>query len=156
MKGKTPGTTLSTTPARNESGAPHCKARSYSDGRASFFFLPETRERPRKQASSLWRIGRVHRDDVDREQQRPEGGGDSEQEDDDTMKRVGGMIADGEAVVFALGDNASIDALNARVKEVGGKDVETFTIDDSNEAISREAANDIPEPSGYPVKPPIA
>jgi hypothetical protein len=98
----------------------------------------------------------VQRDDVDREQQRPEGRGDSEQEDDDTMKRVGGMIADGEEVVFALGDNASIDALNARVKEVGGKDVETFTIDDSNEAIVREAANDIPEPSGYLVKAPIA
>jgi uncharacterized membrane protein len=76
--------------------------------------------------------------------------------DDDTMKRVGGMIADGEAVVFALGDDASIDALNARVKEVGGKDVETFTIDDSNEAIVREAANDIPEPSGHMVKAPIA
>ena len=76
--------------------------------------------------------------------------------DDDMMKNIGGMVADGQAVVFALGDDASIDALNARVNEVGGNDVETFTIDNKNEAIVREAANDIPEPTGYLVKAPIA
>src|SRR5207244_13557553 len=64
------------------------------------------------------------------------------------LKRVGGMIAEGQAVVFALGDNASIDAVNGRVREVGGSDVETFTIDDNNEALVREAADHIPEPTG--------
>ncbi len=39
--------------------------------------------------------------------------------DDDLMKRVGGMIAEGQAVVFALGDNASIDAVNGRVRGPG-------------------------------------
>ena len=76
--------------------------------------------------------------------------------DDDLMKRVGGMIAEGQAVVFALGDNASIDAVNDRVREVGGSDVETFTIDDNNEALVREAADHIPEPTGPMVKAPIS
>jgi uncharacterized membrane protein len=76
--------------------------------------------------------------------------------DDDLMKRVGGMIAEGQAVVFALGDNASIDAVNGRVREVGGSDVETFTIDDNNEALVREAADHIPEPTGPMVKAPIS
>ena len=76
--------------------------------------------------------------------------------DDDLMKRVGGMIAEGQAVVFALGDNASIDAVNGRVREVGGGDVETFTIDDNNEALVREAADHIPEPTGPMVKAPIS
>jgi uncharacterized membrane protein len=76
--------------------------------------------------------------------------------DDGLMKRVGGMIADGEAVVFALGDNASIDTVGARVRKVGGHDVETFTIDDNNEALVREAADHIPEPTGHMVKAPIS
>lgn len=76
--------------------------------------------------------------------------------DDDLMKKVGEMIAEGQAVVFAMSDNASIDALNERVKEVGGHDVETFTIDDNNEALVREAANHIPEPTGIMVKAPIS
>jgi len=76
--------------------------------------------------------------------------------DDDLMKRVGGMIAEGQAVVFALGDNASIDAVYDRVREVGGSDVETFTIDDNNEALVREAADHIPEPTGPMVKAPIS
>jgi hypothetical protein len=66
------------------------------------------------------------------------------------------MIADGEAVVFALGDNASIDTVGARVRKVGGHDVETFTIDDNNEALVREAADHIPEPTGHMVKAPIS
>jgi uncharacterized membrane protein len=76
--------------------------------------------------------------------------------DDDLMKRVGGMIAEGQAVVFALGDAAAIDAVNARVNELGGHDVETFTIDDDNEALVREAADHIPEPTGLMVKAPIS
>jgi uncharacterized membrane protein len=76
--------------------------------------------------------------------------------DDDLMKRVGGMIAEGQAVVFALGADASIDALDARVRELGGRDVETFTIDDNNEALVREASDHIPEPTGLMVKAPIS
>jgi uncharacterized membrane protein len=72
--------------------------------------------------------------------------------DDDLMKRVGGMIHEGEAVVFAMGDDASIDAIAARVKELTSGDVETFTINPNDEAIVREAENDVAVPTGMLVK----
>jgi uncharacterized membrane protein len=65
--------------------------------------------------------------------------------DDDLMKRVGGMIAEGQAVVFAMGDNASIDAIEAKVAEQNDEQITSFTIDDNNEALVREAAVDLPE-----------
>ena len=68
--------------------------------------------------------------------------------DDDLMKRVGGMVADGHAVVFALGDDASIDGIAARVRELTGGDAETFVINENDEALVREVSVHIPEPTG--------
>jgi uncharacterized membrane protein len=65
--------------------------------------------------------------------------------DDDLMKRVGNMIAEGQAVVFAMGDNASIDAIEAKVAEQGDSQITSFTINDNDEAIVREAAVELPE-----------
>jgi uncharacterized membrane protein len=76
--------------------------------------------------------------------------------DDDLMKRVGEMIADGEAVVFALGDGASIDAIAARVRERTGGAMETFVINDDDEAVVREVAVHIPEPSGLSIHMPYS
>jgi uncharacterized membrane protein len=60
--------------------------------------------------------------------------------DDDLMKRVGGMIADGEAVVFAMGADSSIDAVAERVRDVGGGTMETFVIADGDANLVSEAA----------------
>jgi uncharacterized membrane protein len=76
--------------------------------------------------------------------------------DDDLMKRVGSMLADGEAVVFALGDNASIDAVNDRITELADGEITTFTIDDDNEALVRDAAVHVPEPTGLTVRMPYS
>jgi uncharacterized membrane protein len=76
--------------------------------------------------------------------------------DDDVMKRVGGMIADGEAVVFALGDDASIDAIAGHVREVTGGDMETFVINHDDEAVVREVAVHVPEPSGLSIRMPYS
>jgi uncharacterized membrane protein len=76
--------------------------------------------------------------------------------DDDLMKRVGAMLADGEAVVFALGDNASIDAIDDRVRELDDAEITAFTIDDDNEALVREAAVHVPEPTGSTVRMPYS
>ena len=55
------------------------------------------------------------------------------------------MIESGEAVVFALGDDASIDAVVARAQELGIGQVMTFTLDEGSEALVREAAEHLPE-----------
>jgi len=76
--------------------------------------------------------------------------------DDDLMKRVGTMLGDGEAVVFALGDNASIEAINDRVTELADGEITAFTIDDNDEALVREAAVHVPEPTGLTVRMPYS
>ena len=76
--------------------------------------------------------------------------------DDDLMKRIGSMLVDGKAVVFALGDNASIEAIEARVREEAGSGMTTFTIDDDNEALVREAAVDVPVPMGLTARVPMS
>ena len=65
--------------------------------------------------------------------------------DDDLMKRVGGMIAEGQAVVFAMGDNASIDAIEAKIAEQADRHVTSFVINDNDEALVREVAVHVPE-----------
>ena len=65
--------------------------------------------------------------------------------DDDLMKKVGGMIKEGEAVVFALGDDASIDAIDNRVRELTDGNALTFTIDKDDEALVREMSVHVPE-----------
>ena len=72
------------------------------------------------------------------------------------MKRIGSMLVDGKAVVFALGDNASIEAIEARVREEAGSGMTTFTIDDDNEALVREAAVDVPVPTGLTARVPMS
>lgn len=61
--------------------------------------------------------------------------------DDELMENVGGMVDPGESVVFALGDDASIDAILDRLREVQDADIAAFTID---EALAREAAERLP------------
>jgi uncharacterized membrane protein len=63
--------------------------------------------------------------------------------DDDLMKRVGGMLTDGQAVVFAMGTDAAIDAVAAKVREVTGGEMETFVLHEGHEALVQEAAEEI-------------
>jgi uncharacterized membrane protein len=65
--------------------------------------------------------------------------------DDDLMKSVGGMIAEGEAVVFAMGDNASIEAIDQRVREASDSHITTITVNPDDEALVREAAVHVEE-----------
>jgi uncharacterized membrane protein len=76
--------------------------------------------------------------------------------DDDLMKQVGDMISTGEVVVFALGDDASIDAIGERVRELSGGDMTTMTINPDDEALVREASVHVPEPTTLPVKAPFS
>jgi uncharacterized membrane protein len=66
--------------------------------------------------------------------------------DDDLMRSVGNMIGSGEAVVFAMGDDASIDAVGEKVRELTDGEMETYTVKADDEALVREASVDIPEP----------
>jgi uncharacterized membrane protein len=75
--------------------------------------------------------------------------------DDDLMKRVGEMVAEGEAVVFALGPDASIQAIADRVRDVTEGDMETFTIGLGDESTLREAAVEVPE-TGFTVRAPYS
>jgi len=63
--------------------------------------------------------------------------------DDSMMKSVGGMIAEGEAVVFALGPDESIDAVSDRVREVTDGTMKTFTVDPGSEEVVREASEEL-------------
>jgi uncharacterized membrane protein len=76
--------------------------------------------------------------------------------DDDLMQSIGGMIAGNEAVVFALGDNSSIEAIDARVRELSKGDMTTITVDTDNEALVREAAVEVPVQTEMPVRAPYS
>jgi len=76
--------------------------------------------------------------------------------DDDLMKRVGEMIAEGQAVVFAMGDNASIEAIEAKVAEQADSQVTSFIISDNDEALVREVAVHVPEPMGLTERMPYS
>jgi uncharacterized membrane protein len=76
--------------------------------------------------------------------------------DDGLMKSVGEMIESGQGVVFALGDDASIDAIADRVRELTDGKMETFTMGTGDEALIREAANDVPEPPAPSVRIPLS
>jgi uncharacterized membrane protein len=60
--------------------------------------------------------------------------------DDHLMNRVGGMISEGETVVFAVGADASIEAVEARVRDVSGGSMETFVLSEGDSALVEEAA----------------
>jgi uncharacterized membrane protein len=68
--------------------------------------------------------------------------------DDDLMKRVGKMLSEDEAVVFAMGSDASIQAVGEKVREIAGDSMETFMIGDDDESLVREAADEVPDALG--------
>jgi len=76
--------------------------------------------------------------------------------DDKLMKQVGEMIESGHGVVFALGDDASIEAIADRVRELTDGQMETFTMGTGDEALIREAAIDVPEPPAPSVRIPLS
>jgi uncharacterized membrane protein len=76
--------------------------------------------------------------------------------DDDLMKKVGAMLGEGEAAVFALGDDASMTAIENRVREMHDGDVSVFNVELDDEAILRDSAVDVPEPTGLLVKMPYS
>ena len=63
--------------------------------------------------------------------------------DDSMMASVGNMIAEGDAVVFALGPDESIDAVADRVREVTNGTMSTFMVDSGSEQVVREASADL-------------
>jgi len=67
--------------------------------------------------------------------------------DDDLMKQIGGTISSGEAVVFALGSDASVQAIADKVRDLTHGDMETLVIDPDDEGFLRDAAVDIPAPT---------
>jgi uncharacterized membrane protein len=76
--------------------------------------------------------------------------------DDGLMKKVGAMLGEGEAAVFALGDDASMTAIEERVREMHDDEVAVFDVQLDDEAILRESAVDVPEPTGMLVKMPYS
>jgi uncharacterized membrane protein len=62
--------------------------------------------------------------------------------DDNLMKRVGGMLEEGEVVVFAVGSDSSIEAVSAKVEEVSEGSMETFVLSEGDTALVEEAAQE--------------
>lgn len=60
------------------------------------------------------------------------------------MKRVGEMMEQGQTVVFAVGADASIEAVAARVNEVTGGAMETFVLSEAATALVEEVARGDP------------
>jgi uncharacterized membrane protein len=70
--------------------------------------------------------------------------------EDETMREVGDMLAQGEAVVFALGSDEAIAAVAARVAEVTDGETATFTMETKAEETIHEASADLtPEEDSY-------
>ncbi len=76
--------------------------------------------------------------------------------DDDTMKKLVEPLEQGQAIVFALGDDASIDAISARVEELSIGGVQAFTFDPDDENALYAAAQDIRLPDTLLVRAPIS
>jgi uncharacterized membrane protein len=66
--------------------------------------------------------------------------------EDATMKSIGDMLAQGEAVVFALGSDEAIAAVTARVAEVTEGHTETFTMPTKAKEKLHEASAELPTP----------
>jgi uncharacterized membrane protein len=64
---------------------------------------------------------------------------------DKLMKEVAERLERGQAIVFALGDDAAIQAIDDRIKELTGGDMLTFTLDPESEAALREVAAELPQ-----------
>ncbi len=92
--------------------------------------------------------------------------------DDAVLKRVGEQIAPPDAIVLAQGDDATIDAVGARVRALTGGDMKTYDVADGelhevtgtdasvalpdDEGLLREAAIDLPAPNQIMVRMPIS
>ena len=76
--------------------------------------------------------------------------------DDNLMKNVVEPLDRGHGIVFALGDDASIAAIEARVKELTSGEMLTFTFDPDDETELRAMADEIPMPNTLLVKAPFS
>jgi uncharacterized membrane protein len=56
------------------------------------------------------------------------------------MKDVADTLERGQAIVFALGDDAAIQAIDDRVRELTNGEIATFTVDGEGEAALKEIA----------------
>jgi uncharacterized membrane protein len=70
--------------------------------------------------------------------------------DNKLMKKLGDDLEPGQGIVFALGDDASINLVNTRVRDLtdGNTVPLLFTIDDHHDMALRAMAVDIPEFAG--------
>jgi uncharacterized membrane protein len=67
---------------------------------------------------------------------------------DKLMKRIADSLEPGQAIVFGLGEDDQVAALDARVKELTSGDESefmTFTLDPEDESALREIAADLPQ-----------
>ena len=64
--------------------------------------------------------------------------------DDNRMKAFVEPLEAGQGMVFALGDDASIDAIEGKVEELSDGKIATLTFDAGDEAALREMAVEIP------------
>lgn len=67
---------------------------------------------------------------------------------DKMMSQIGDSLEPGQAIVFGLGEDSQIAAIDARVKELTSGDEDefvTFTFDPDDESALREIAADLPQ-----------
>lgn len=130
------------------------RARSHADGE---FVLEALKTAVEHKRVALDDIALVARDEHGEVEIRPKPGRFRHKGiDPDLLRKVGNSIGDGEAVVFAQGADASIDAVATRVREVSGGDMETFVFNLDDEAFLREAGESIDLPTGMLVKAPFS
>jgi hypothetical protein len=130
------------------------RARSHADGEFVFEALKTAVDKKRV---ALDHIALVTRDEQGQIEILPKPGRFRHKGiDQDLLHKVGNAIGNGEAVVFAQGADASIDAVAARVREVSGGDMETFVFNLDDEAFLSEAGEKIELPTGMMVKAPIS
>ena len=93
--------------------------------------------------------------------------------DDAVLRHVGDQIEPPDAIVLTQGDDATMDAVGARVRAITGGDMKTYEVADGelhevtgisegsialadDEGLLRESADDLPMPTGIMVKMPIS
>ena len=64
---------------------------------------------------------------------------------DKLMKEVADRLERGQAIVFALGEDAAIQAIDDRVKDLTGGEMLTFTLDPESATALREVAEQLPQ-----------
>ena len=92
--------------------------------------------------------------------------------DDAVLKQVGEQVAPPDVIVLAKGDDATIDAVGARVRTLTEGDMKTYEVADGelhevtgtdgsfalpdDEGLLREASDDLPTPTGIMVRMPLS